>query len=334
MKRRSVAFTALSIVAGIVLLIILVRVSHVNIRESLARLRSVDQVAFAWLALLMGINTYLSSYKWRLIDGVLREKSDASPSRAIAFAVTSLGIALGQVLPVQVSVSVARTIGTWGVGRAIRRGTIGTLFEQGFDFLIVCFLSIASLATYFLHGGPAMWFVFAAAMIVTALGSVGAGIRALSNTAARVAVNDASPKRWKRTIAGLSESGLLNVKLGHRLILISAVRFFVLVLMAGQTTKAIHSTLPLWHMAVAMPFVVLSASLGITPGGLGLTEFTYATILTLFGTPLSLTTEWALANRLLTIAAALIVACGGGILLLCKAPARLRNARLARALRT
>ena len=79
----------------------------------------------------------------------------------MSFALTSTGVALGQILPVQVSMSAARTLGTYFHGRAFKRGTGGTLFEQSFDVLIVGFLVIASGLTRFIAGGGMMWVVCA-----------------------------------------------------------------------------------------------------------------------------------------------------------------------------
>ena len=158
-------------------------------------------------------------------------------------------------------------------------------------------------------------------MLAAAVPIVWGGTGLVSRIALRVAgEGEKNSSRWRKFVLELSESGLLDSKLGCKLLLISSLRFIVLVLMAGETTAAIGSTLPTWQLAVTMPFVVLSASLGITPGGLGLTEFTYATVLSLFGTPLAATSEWAIANRLLTAAASLIVGLVGVALLVARAP--------------
>jgi len=94
----------------------------------------------------------------------------------MSFALTSTGVALGQILPVQVSMSAARTLGTYFHGRAFKRGTGGTLFEQAFDVLIVGFLVIASGITRFYRGGGMMWMVCALAMTGIALLALGPAV--------------------------------------------------------------------------------------------------------------------------------------------------------------
>jgi len=78
--------------------------------------------------------------------------------------------------------------------------------------------------------------------------------------------------------------------------------------MAGQTATAVSAKIELWHLAAAMPLVVLATALAITPGGIGVTELTYAGGLRLFGTPVSTAAEWAITNRVLCMAASFSVA--------------------------
>jgi uncharacterized membrane protein YbhN (UPF0104 family) len=145
----------------VLLIALLVKISKLDLRTTLQQLRNVSWISFTGLVLLTTLHVYLSSQKWRCVDASLRHPSDSAPSRTMSFALTSTGVALGQILPVQVSMSIARTVGTYFHGRAFKRGTGGTLFEQSFDFLIVCLLAIASGVTRLYRGGAVMWTVCA-----------------------------------------------------------------------------------------------------------------------------------------------------------------------------
>jgi hypothetical protein len=324
---KRIALTLASFAVAAALIAALVVYSGVNLRETFARLAAMDRLAFLRMSVLMAFYIFLSSEKWRLIDRVLRHREDTPLPRSNAFTLTSLGVALGQVLPVQVSLSVARTLGTRLYGRALRRGTLGTLFEQAFDFVMVCFLALASAGTRVLHGGARTWLALAvpaAALAVLAAGPATAMVRRIG---ARVTAG--RPARWRQFVSEMQGSGLLEARLGRQLMALSALRFVVLVLTARETTVAIHSSLPLWHLAAAMPFVVLSMAVGITPGGLGLNELTYSAALSLFGTPLAATTQWAIANRLLNSAASFVVAIAASVLLLATSAGARRRARAA-----
>ena len=78
--------------------------------------------------------------------------------------------------------------------------------------------------------------------------------------------------------------------------------------MAGLAAQAIGVHIPLWHLAAAMPFVIIACVVVVTPGGLGVNELSYATMLHLFGTPLNVGAQWALANRFLVASSCFVVA--------------------------
>jgi uncharacterized membrane protein YbhN (UPF0104 family) len=306
---RRVFLLLASVALGVVLVALLIRVGKIDLRLTLLQLESVSRVAFVKLVLLNGLLVCLSTAKWRSIDAVLRRSSDSVPSRITSFAVTSAGMALGFVLPVQVGMTAARTLGTYFYGRPLKRGTVGTLFEQSFDLLIVLFLAVASGVTWFYSGGAVMWMASAGAMTALALLTVGPLIGLIRWLGASYSARTAAPRnRILRSFWELQHSSLLNAALARRLVILSAVRFGVVVLMAGQTAEAIHAHIPLWNMAAAMPFVVFANAIAVTPGGIGVNELTIATALKLFGTPLAVAAQWSLANRFLVIASCLAVA--------------------------
>src|ERR1700733_7379758 len=130
MKLRRPLLWVGSAVLTVVLVVVLFKVSKLDLRVTVQQLKSVSLAAFGKLVLLTAIHVYLSSLKWRCVDANLRNNSESAPSRTMSYALTSTGVALGQLLPVQLSMSLARTLGTYLHGRAFRRGTGGTLFEQ------------------------------------------------------------------------------------------------------------------------------------------------------------------------------------------------------------
>ena len=316
MTMRRVFLFLASFVLGVFLIALLIRVGKINLRLTLLQLQSVSRFAFVKLVLLNGLLVYLSTKKWRSLDAAWRHSSDSVPSWITSFAVTSAGMALGLVLPVQIGMAAARTLGTYVHGRPLKRGTAGTLYEQSFDLLVVVFLAVASGATWFYRGGALMWIVSATAMTALALLAVGPSVGLIQRLAKSYNARTAAPRnRILRSLWELQHSRLLNAGLARRLVVLSTVRFGVVVLMAGQTAEAIHANIPLWHMAAAMPFVVIATVLAVTPGGIGVNELTFATALKLFGTPLSVAADWSLANRILVTASCFAVA--GGAVIMC-----------------
>jgi uncharacterized membrane protein YbhN (UPF0104 family) len=295
----------------VLLIYVLIKVSKLDFRVTLQQLRSVSGIAFTKLVLLTALHVYLSSLKWRTVDASLRGPSDSAPSRTMSYALTSTGVALGQILPVQLSMSAARTLGTYFHGKAFKRGTGGTLFEQSFDVLIVGFLAIASGVTRMLHGGGIMWTLCAIAATALSWAAIGPAIRIIRKRVSSLASRTvANPNRLLRSLTGLQQSGLLNARLARQLMMLSAGRFAIQVLMAGQAAEAIGVNIPLWHLAAAMPFVIIACVIVATPGGLGVNELSYAATLHMFGTPLNVGAQWALANRFLVASSCFVVAAG------------------------
>jgi uncharacterized membrane protein YbhN (UPF0104 family) len=293
----------------ILLIVLLVKVGKIDLRVTFQQLRSVTLASLAQLVLLTGLHVYLSSQKWRCVDAALRRPSDTVPSRTMSFALTSIGVALGQVLPVQLSMSVARTVGTYFQGGAFRRGTGGTLFEQSFDVLIVVFLAAASGITRVNRGSGMMWTMWATGMSAFGLLAIGPAVRLIRAQVMSLTSRSGGPRnRILRSMADFHQSGLLNESLARKLMALSAVRFVVQALMAAQAAKMIGVQIPLWHLAAAMPFVIIACVIVVTPASLGVNELSYATALHMFGTPLAIGAQWALANRFLVASSCFVIA--------------------------
>jgi uncharacterized membrane protein YbhN (UPF0104 family) len=118
-----------------------------------------------------------------------------------------------------------------------------------------------------------------------------------------------------RNLSDLQHSGILHGGLARRLVMLSVFRFLVVVLMSVETAEAIGMHIPLWQMAAAVPFVVIASVLALTPGGLGVNELTSVTALKMFGTPLAVGAQWALANRVLIAVSYFVVALCAAIVL-------------------
>jgi hypothetical protein len=322
MDRRSVILTAVSLLAGLALIAALIAKAHVDPRDLLIRLRVLDRTACVRFALWMAATIYVSSVKWRLTDEVLRGQGKQPVGGDMAFASTAFGVAIGQVLPAQLSMPAARTLMTAGHGRALRRGTFGTLFEQSFDLLAVCVLAIPSIAIIAFHRGFGTWLALAVLISLGTVWMVGRLLNFLNN----INVQVEGAVRWRRALANLQESGLMRGTLGFKLSMLAFARFAFVVLAAGETTAAIHAAVPLWYIVVAMPLVLLAMVTGITPGGIGIVEFAYVGMLHLFGIPLSVAAEWALAARILTVTSACVIAVSAAaFLMVYRIPTALRS---------
>ena len=314
---------ALQLVASfglsLVLVALLIKIAKIDVRLTVRHLRAVSWIAFTKLVLLNCLLNLLSTEKWRRIDDTLRRSTDSVPSRAHSFAFTSAGVVLGIFLPVQFAVATTRTLGTYVHGGALRRGTAGTLYEQSFDFVTACLLAVVSGLTWFRGGGGWTWTISAASLLCLALLVVGPSVRLIRRLAAKYLMGTDAPQgRVAAILHGLSDflhSDLLNTGLVRRLLGLSVARFAVIVLMSAQTAEAIGLSIPIWSMAAAMPFVMLISVVALTPGAIGMSEFTAASALSLFGTTFNVAASWTLANRILVTISYFVVAVCAAVIL-------------------
>lgn len=314
--RRTLLMIASGVLA-IALIVLLIKAGKVDLRVTLEQLKSVSLVAFSRILLLNALLVYLSTEKWLSIDAAWRRPSDSIPPRITSYALTSIGLAVGIVLPVQVAMATARTLGTYVHGGALKRGTAGTLLEQGFDLYTVGFLAAASGITWYRHGGAKTWALCAFVAIVLALLAAEPSVRVIRWLAARWKAPTARLlNRLLRSVWELQHSGILNAGLARRLVVLSMLRFGTVVLISVQTAEAVGLHIPIWQMAAAIPFVIVAMLLAMTPGGIGLNELACAGALDFFGTPFATGAQWSLANRALITVSYLFVGACGAILLI------------------
>lgn len=289
-----------SLMLAVALILLLLKVGKIDLRVTVEQLKHVSVGAFAKILLLNALLVYFSTEKWRSIDAAWRRPGDSVPPRSTSYALTSVGLALGIFLPVQLAMAAVRTLGTYVHGRALKRGTAGTLLEQGFDLYMVSFLALASGITWYIRGGAKTWLLSATISILFALLAVKPVVNMLRRVAARwKAPTSGRFNRMLHSVWELQHSGILNAGLARRLVILSALRTGIVVLISIQTADAVGIYIPFWHMAAAIPFVSLASIIALTPGGFGLNDFAGAGALALFGTPFATGAQWVLANRVL-----------------------------------
>jgi Lysylphosphatidylglycerol synthase TM region len=290
-------------------------------------LLAVRPQAFAEIAALFAFNNFLAGEKWRLIIRGLHPAGDRDMPRHLYFAFTSIGTALGQVAPASLSLVLARSLGAHlHGGGALVRGAGATLFDYFFDVLVAAVLALCSVLVLIAGGGGAAWATGAAVLGILAFVLCGRAARLAAGVAGWLAPR--GPGRYRDTLVAVSASPLLNPKIARRLLAISAIRFAVLVLIAAIGARTIAADIAVWRLAAALPFSMIAVALAITPGALGVNEWTLAAVLLAFGTPIQVSAEWALAVRVLMLAAAALWGLAG----LAIAAATARRPRAARGL--
>lgn len=273
----------LPILGALVLLWLLVATSDLTL-EQLAQ--GFEALTLGHIAAFFGLTVALlalSALKWRLVMAHLPASDAPVPSRVSAFLYTCLGAMLGLVLMPHVAKHTGRALGAkLHGGQSAGKTVAASLFEQVFDMAMVVVL--AAFGAILL--APVLTPYIAAA---TAFGAV-----AVAYILRRPHL---IPNRFH--IADLT--GILRSPLALRLstislimYLLTAMRAFIVAVPAGV------ALLPAEFFA-SFSLVQLSRFIAITPMGLGVGDWTWATVLALLNLPLALAATYVLLNRSLNV---------------------------------
>lgn len=318
MTIRRVLFAIGSVLLSIISVVLLIRLGKIDVGSSVRQLRSTPFLMFFKLVVFNLLLVLISTEKWRSVDARFRNPADAVPPWSVSYFVTSLGLALGLLLPVQLGMTGARTLGTNLYGKALLRGAAATLVEQSFDIFLLLFIALATTATLIWRAGGFMWSVFALAAILFSALLASPSMRLLGaitkTIAGRISAHNFFGAKLRTLSATFEESLALSPLLGQRLLILSVLRFGVVVAMTRETAAAIGAPIPLWQLAAIVPFAVVVMLLAVTPGGIGVSELTSVGVLRLLGTPLEVSAPWAVANRILATASCVLVSALAGLI--------------------
>lgn len=306
---------------AVILLVLLFVYTDLDIGSIGRLLSGIRSQAFVETVLLLGFNNLLAGEKWRLIAARLHhadgedngENPERHMPRLLYFAFTSIGVALGQILPASLTLVFSRSIGAhlYG-GRPLVRGVVATVFDYSFDLLVALFLACSSVLVLVTGAGGLAWGLYM--LGISTAGFLLYGVAARLAAGAARTLGAGGRGRFHLFCTTLAHSPLLVPGLGRCLLAISALRVAVTVLISVVSANAIALDLPIWRLAAALPFAMIANALAITPGGLGINEWSISSALFALGTPFPVAAQWALVNRVLVTVAAGV--CGvGGILI-------------------
>jgi uncharacterized membrane protein YbhN (UPF0104 family) len=313
MRRRSLIITIASSVLALVLLIGLVKVAQLDLRRFLGLLAAARPLPVAGLVLLTGLHILLAAEKWRLVEQRVAPGSELP--RRLCFSLTAIGAAAGQIVPMQVATAFTRSLGAHlATGSGAVRGALSTIFEQMFDIGVVCLCGLAS-AYCLWRGDIGWWAVGAVATVATGFMLVPRLFGVMAAVTELFAKTSIGPTARIGSLGrALANSGLFDARLTRRLFVLSVLRFVTLWLMGMATTYAVGLNISGEQIAAALPLVVVAMALAVTPGGVGINEWTFVASLVAFGVDVETATEYALLNRILVGSAVLIVGAMGAIL--------------------
>jgi len=254
----------------------------------------------------------ITSWRWKIaIDWLSPDHGRLSFLELLN--ATTVGTALGQVLPMQVSLS----LGRWWLAREARgKWIVGTtLYEQMFDFVVLCAGAIGAAVAIVLAGSPAVSLaVFAVAVACGTL-----AVRHAFSAGHWIAVRMV---RGKGHIAAIGErlAGPLATAKGAptRVLVVlgttSIAKLLLLVVRAVAIAAVFAPAARMWTVAIGYPLIGLAVANPFTPGALGVAEWSWTGLLMLAGSSASAAGVAAIVLRILNLTALGVVMVAAGVL--------------------
>ena len=246
--------------------------------------------------------------KWQIVLRALPEKPVRLPFSLCSTA-TTLGALVGQVLPIQI---VTPAIRGWLARRyevPLLRSVGGSIYAQMIDLLVLAAAGSASAMVWMLGTATGGGVSLALLASLVALAAMTLAIRPVLTGLSRAATGLARGKLTRtmsRFSSGLAEAARLPVRALRALVFLGLLRYLLLAAMnVGVMCLIVPHADPLLLLA-GYPVILLVMSAPVFPGGLGVTEISWAALLVAAGSTAPQAVEAALVLRILSTAAFLV----------------------------
>jgi uncharacterized membrane protein YbhN (UPF0104 family) len=286
--------------------------SGLTLRDLAASLRAIPAGAAVGIVASTGLFVVLSSLKWRLVMSHVSAADSDMPNTSFSLYVTALGGALALVIPPHAAMVLSRSLGTkaHGNGSAIVSGA-ASAYEQLFDAIPLATMALTALGAIILKASLAGWLAIAAALNAAALVAVVLLFRGRFWSLARFMP---LPRRSRASVLQKLDwfttpaaETLLGPSFVSTLFAISLARYGVIFLRTWIVMNAVALPISGFQFAKAYGLARLSTLLSVTPGELGINEWTWTGVLSWMGCRPEDAVRFGLTNRLCNMASLMIV---------------------------
>lgn len=267
------------------------------------------------------VQTALSAWKWRIVLRTLRPGVQKPLDFGFLYNCTALAAFLSQFMTVYLSSVVVRS---WALKRRAgldaRYAATTSLFEQIFDVIALVVMVVPALVVWTLGGTFNQWMIVAALAICAGAASLNL-LHLAVRTASLLPLLGPRLGSLSAMVEQRSASGLLAMPCMLKLYALSIVRYFTMLVRVPMLAAAFGLPLAIKDSVPAFTIVQATQIAALTPGQLGIREWTWSGVLAMRGYDLQLATRFAIDMRVVgMIALSLATLTGIGAL-------RLRRSR-------
>ncbi len=314
-RRRTVVFTVLGSLLALVLLIIMFSGLDVTLNTIIALIRDVPLWGYATVILLTMMIFALSAYQWMLALQATQVNDD-TPDYLALLAYTALGAMLGKIIPIQFSTPLVRSVMLrWRNQTSVLRSSTTSILEQGMALFVPVILSVPgilaleNIITARVWGTAVVVMLVAGWLFFTYL--VPPLLRSLVRFYDRIGEAHilhrfSFVRRLLDRFNALLDTPVLQPQTLQPLYAIAIVRYAVLMMRIMLIIWMLQLPVPLIFAFYVVPAIQVTQLVNLTPGNLGLREWTWVGLLVLAGVDATTTATFALAQRVLIFVAVLI----------------------------
>jgi uncharacterized membrane protein YbhN (UPF0104 family) len=296
--RRGWALGIAVALVGAAMLVVLFEWSGIRLADLVARLSRSPLWLLPALMLLSASQVLLSAVKWREVLAAYAPDRERPDFRFCVFHSTLANL-LSQVVSTYLSSTLVRGVATrrhraFPVGR----GVVSSAYEQLFDVVLMVVFALATVAAWLLHGGVGVW------IGLTALG-LGASCIAMLVARRLLAAVDKRRfpgflERWRERAKSQLPPDIFDQTIAGKLLALSVARYAVIAVRAGLIGVAMGFAILPIDITQSFTLVFATQFASLTPGNLGLQEWSWSALLVLRHTPVSVAAEFAVTYRILT----------------------------------
>ncbi len=283
--------------------------SGISAGEIVGSLRRVSAVALIGIILSTGVFLALSTMKWKMVMARLRPEDEHHRGWSYGFYYTALGAVLSLVVLPQAAMVVARGYGDkFKLGKSPASTTAATLYEQLFDVVPIIAIAGTAVVANLLNWSPGQWLIAIVAAVAASGVLVALVLRTPFWSFGRYLPSPLRDRIGTRLewFASPTAQAVLEPCFVLQVYAISVLRYLVLMARSYLIFEAMRLSLGSYGFAKAYSVVSVSRLLFITPGGLGIAEWSWTGVLSWLGMPLQESVRFVLANRVLNWASIIL----------------------------
>lgn len=286
--------------------------SGLSLAQFVGSARAISSPAIVGILACTMLFLILSSLKWRLVMAQITPREAPAPSWILSLYYTSLGSLLALVITPHAAMPLSRSLGAklYLKGAALP-GAAASAYEQLFDVVPLVTMSMAVLIAIVVKASFGGWLAIALALNAGALVAMMLVLRSRFWSLAAVlplprrhAEKLAQKLQW---FAAPAARTLLGPEFVATLFAISLTRYAVILLRTGFVMAAVGPPISGFQYLKAYGLARLSSLVSITPGELGISEWTWTGVLSWMGFRADAAARFVLVNRAYNVASLVAV---------------------------